>query len=154
MPDKVTLPRRYRPLGARMAAGVAAFVLIASIGFVWVMLPADARATFGLSERLTLLVVFGAAVAALNALFRTSATADEQGLTVKNGYKRHRYEWPEVVQISLSVNRPWALLDLADGETLSILAIQISDGDRAVRATRELAAVIAQHSPPDPEPGG
>jgi hypothetical protein len=150
MSDAFTLPRRYRPFGARMAAGIAAFVLVAAMAFLWLMLPAHTRATFGLGERLTLLVVFGAILIALNALFRTSATADAHGLTVRNAYKQHRYEWPEIVSITLSVNRPWALLDLADGTAVSVLAIQISDGQRAVRASRELATLIAQHSPPEP----
>jgi Bacterial PH domain len=150
MSVELSLPRRYRPFGARMAAGVAAVVLVAAMGFLWLMLPADTRATFGLSERLTLLVVFAGILVALNALFRTSATADEGGLTVTNAYRVHHYDWPELVRISLTANLPWALLDLADGTTVSVLAIQISDGQRAVRATRELATMIAQHSPPEP----
>jgi hypothetical protein len=145
----VVLPRSYRPFGARMATGIAAVVLVAAMAFLWLMLPAHTRATFRLSERITLGVFFGGVLVALNALFRTAAIADETGLTVRNGYRVRRFDWPEIIRISLSVNRPWALLDLADGTAVSVLAIQISDGDRAVRATRELAAVIAQHTAPD-----
>jgi hypothetical protein len=48
--------------------------------------------------------------------------------------------------VSLSPNRPWVLIDLADGETMSVLAIQGSDGERAVRHARELATVLAQQT--------
>jgi hypothetical protein len=150
MPEPVALPRRYRPLGARIATGVAGVVLVAATAFIWLSLPGRVRATFGLAERVTLVVIFAAVLVALNAVFRTSALADEGGLTVTNGYVRRRFTWPEVVRISLSANRPWALIDLADGSTLSVMAIQGSDGERAARDTHELARVIRQRSTPPP----
>jgi hypothetical protein len=148
MPEPLVLPRRYRPFGARIAAAVAATVLVAITAFIWLSLPASIRATFGFAERATLVAIFVAVLAALNAMFRTSAQADEGGLTVTNGYVRRRFTWPEVVRVSLSANRPWALIDLADGSTLSVMAIQGSDGARATRATRELARVILERSTP------
>jgi hypothetical protein len=148
MPEPLGLPRHYRPFGARIAAAVAAFVLVAISAFIWLALPHSVRATFGLAERATLVAIFVAVLAVLNAMFRTSAEADEAGLTVTNGYVRRRFTWPEVVRISLGANRPWALIDLADGSTLSVMAIQGSDGDRATRATRELARVILERSRP------
>jgi hypothetical protein len=140
------LPRTYRPLGARVAAGVAAVVLIAAVGFLWSMLSADVQATFTPFQRITLAGVFAVFIALLNALFRTKAVADVDGLTVVNGYATHRLEWAEIVRISLTPNRPWALLDLADGDTVSVMALQTADGERASRSTRELAAVIARQS--------
>jgi hypothetical protein len=150
MPDPVALPRRYRPLGARIAAGVAAGVLVAATAFIWLSLPGSVRATFGIAEKATLVVIFAAVLVALYAMFRTSAEADEQGLTVTNGYVRRRFTWPQVIRVSLTANRPWALIDLADGSTLSVMAIQGSDGDRAARDTRELARVIRDRSTPPP----
>ncbi|MBA2560036.1 MAG: PH domain-containing protein [Propionibacteriales bacterium] len=148
MPDPVALPRQYRPFGARIAAGIAAVVLVAAMALLWLMLPSRVRAEFGLAQRATLVAFFAAVLAVLYGMFRTSATADETGLVVTNFYKVRRFHWPEIVQISLSANRPWALLDLADGTAVSVMAIQSSDGDRAVRAARELAGVLAQRSLP------
>jgi hypothetical protein len=148
MPDLLALPRSYRPFGARIAAAVAATVLVAAAAFIWLALPHTVRATFGVAERATLVAIFAAVVVALNAMFRTSAHADEGGLTVTNGYVKRRFGWPEVIRISLSASRPWALIDLADGSTCSVMAIQGSDGARADRATRELARVIAERSRP------
>jgi Bacterial PH domain len=148
MPDLLSLPRRYRPFGARIAAAVAATVLVALTAFVWLALPATVRNTFGVAERATLVAILVAVLAVLNAMFRTSAQADEEGLTVTNGYVRRRFTWPEVVRVTLSANRPWALIDLADGTTVSVMAIQGSDGARASRATRDLARVITERSSP------
>ena len=129
-----------------MASGLAAVVLVAAIAFLWVMLPGEVQADFGIGQRVTLIGFFVAVLVLLNAIFRTSATADSSGLTVVNGYKKRRYDWPEVVKVTLTPNRPWALLDLAEGETISVMAIQVSDGSRARAAARELAAVLAQQS--------
>jgi Bacterial PH domain len=148
MPEPLTLPRRYRPFGARIAAAVAAVVLVGFTAFIWLALPRSARATFGLAERLTVVVIYAAVLAVLNGMFRTSAHADDEGLTVTNGYVRRRFAWPQIVRISLGVGRPWALLDLADGTTVSVMAIQGSDGARADRATRDLKRVLAERSRP------
>jgi hypothetical protein len=148
MPEPLTLPRRYRPFGARIAAAVAAVVLVGFTAFIWLALPRSARATFGLAERLPVVVIYAAVLLVLNGMFRTSAHADDEGLTVTNGYVRRRFAWPQIVRISLGVGRPWALLDLADGSTVSVMAIQGSDGARADRATRDLKRVLAERSRP------
>jgi hypothetical protein len=144
--DPIALPTRYRPFGARLAAGAAGIVLTGAIAFLWLMLPGEVQDDFTVFERLTLIAFFLAVLVVLFAVYRSSATADEDGLTVVNGYRTHRYGWPEIVRVSLSPNRPWALIDLADGETMSVLAIQGSDGERAVRDVRQLATVLAQQS--------
>ena len=142
----MTPTRWYRPLGARVASAIAAVVLVASIAFLWVMLPAATKAGFGTFERVTLIALFATMLAVLHAMFRTSARADDSGLTITNGYRRRFFSWPEVVAVSLGRDHPWALVDLADGTTVSLMAIQSSDGDRARRATRDLAAVIASRT--------
>jgi hypothetical protein len=145
-PDMISLPRHYRPFGARLATAAAGSVLTGAVVFLWLMLPGEVQDDFTVFERGTLIAFFIAVLVILFAVYRSSATADEDGLTVVNGYRTHRYRWAEIVRVSLSPNRPWALIDLADGETMSLLAIQGSDGDRAVRNARELATVLAQQS--------
>ncbi|MEJ7706981.1 MAG: PH domain-containing protein [Nocardioidaceae bacterium] len=146
MPEQVELPRRYRPYGARCAAAIAAGALALSMAFLWVMLSQEVKATFSTFQRLTLLAFFATILFLLNAIFRTSAQADVDGLSVINGYKVRRFDWAEVLRVSVHSNRPWALLDVSDGSTVSVMAIQISDGDRARRAARELAIIIQQQS--------
>lgn len=146
MPAPVDLPRLYRPKGARIAAALAAAALVAAMAGLWLMLSDDVRASFSFPQRATLLGFFAAVLAGLFGLYRTCARADDAGLTVVNGYRIHRYEWAEVVRVSLGPHRPWALLDLADGSTASVMAIQSADKVLATRSVRELAAVVAHHS--------
>lgn len=150
MSESVALPHTYRPLGARVAAAGAAIALIAMLAFLWVMLSDEVQAQFSLFQRLTLVVVFGAMVFVLYGVFRTAARAEDRGLTVVNGFVVRRLEWTQIVRLSLSRNRPWALLDLDDGSTVAVMAIQSADGVRATRSARELAAVIADRTSIDP----
>jgi Bacterial PH domain len=145
-PERIALPKRYRPFGARLATAAAAVVLTGAVAFLWLMLPDDVQAAFTFFDRLTLLFFFVVVLAVLFAVYRSVAIADDSGLTVVNGYRRHRYRWAEIVRVSLSSHRPWALIDLANGETMSVFAIQGSDGERAIRNARELAAVLAQQT--------
>jgi hypothetical protein len=145
-PQPVALPRTYRPLGARLATVVAGTALTVAATVLWRLLTDDIRAQFTLGQRVTLLLIFAAILIVLNGVYRTAAIADDAGVTVVNGYRRHRFEWAEVVRVSLGTHRPWALLDLADGSAVAVMAIQSADGDRATRAVRELAVLLADHT--------
>jgi hypothetical protein len=61
---------------------------------------------------------------------------------VVNGYKRRELDWPEIVAIHLPAGAPWAVLDLADGTTCPVMAIQGSDGGRAKTAVRQIRSLI------------
>ncbi len=148
-PPSVALPHTFRPLGARIATAIAAATIVASVAFLWMMLPGEVQAEFSVAQRITLLGFFVAVLVVLYGIFRTSARATDQGLTVVNGYRRHELEWGQLIRISLTPNRPWALLDLDDGTTLAVMAIQSADGKRGTTSAREVARVIAVKSLPD-----
>lgn len=154
MPDVVTLPHSWRPFGARLAAVCGAVGLTVVVTFLWLMLSDEVQGKFTVFQRLTLIGVLVVILALLNGIFRTSAVADEQGLTVTNGYKVRRFEWAQILRVSLHRNRPWALLDLSDGNALPVMAIQVSDGRRAQLAARELAVLVSRRSAARPADGG
>ena len=137
-----TLPITYRPLGARVASAVAAGAIVFIVTFLWVLLPGEVQEDFSVFQRVTLIGFFVAILVVLNGIFRTSAKATLGGLDVVNGYHKHRLEWGQIVRVSLSANRPWALIDLDDGTSMSVMAIQTSDGPRAQRAARHLAVLV------------
>jgi hypothetical protein len=85
-----------------------------------------------------------------HALARCRVDADEEGLTLVNGYRTHRLAWQQVVAVTLRPGSPWAVLDLSDGTTRSAMGIQGSDGNRAVRHTRQLRALIEAHAADEP----
>jgi hypothetical protein len=146
MADPPALPKTYRPLGARMVAAVSGAVIIGVFAFLWLMLPEHVRAQFGWFQRATLLVFFVAVLVTLYGVFRTRAAVSTTGLSVTNGFRHYEFSWPQVVAISLGEHRPWALVDLSDGSTQAVMALQSSDGPRASASTREIATLIAARS--------
>ena len=74
---------------------------------------------------------------------RSRVVAEDDRLVVVNGFRRHVYDYAEIVAIHLSRGAPWATLDLADGTTMSTLAIQGSDGDRAYAAVRQIRRLLS-----------
>ena len=82
----------------------------------------------------------------LYALIRSRAEAHADRLVVVNGYRRREYAWPEIVAVHMPPGAPWVTLDLADGETASVMGIQGSDGVRAQEAVRTLRRIVARQS--------
>jgi hypothetical protein len=134
-------------LGVRVAAGALGLMLIALIVAVWIGLGAEVRSQFTTFQRATLVFIALLLVGCWNALVRSRVTASTAGLTVVNGYRTRRYEWSQVIGVSLRRGAPWGTLDLSDGTTISLIGVQGSDGQRARRAVREIRATIAANTP-------
>jgi hypothetical protein len=147
-PDRVvSLPRTWRPLGPRLAAGVSVGVLLLVVLFLWLGFDAETRASVTPFQRGTVFVLMLLGFVALYALIRSRVDAEMDRLVVVNGYRRHDLEWAEVVAVRMPQGAPWVTLDLADGTTLSALAIQSSDGRRAQVALRELRWLVDRPRP-------
>lgn len=146
MPTDQSLPHTWRPFGARIAATVLGGMLLAVVLTVWIAWGADVRSRFTPFQRSTLVFLGLLALACWFALVRSRVTAHPGGVTVVNGYRRRELEWSQVVAVNLRRGAPWAGLDLSDGTSISLLAIQGSDGQRAVRAVRELRDLVAANS--------
>lgn len=140
--DEVTLPQTFRPLGVRLAIYVLGAMLVLVCVVTWYAFPPQIRAQFNVLERLTL-VGFGVMFAvAGQALARSRLLAEADGLTVVNGYKKRRFDWNQVLAVTLRPGSPWAVLDLSDGTSTAAMGIQGSDGARAGRQVRELSRLI------------
>jgi hypothetical protein len=140
------LPHTWRPLGVRLAVvffgGLLAVVCVAA----WIAVGSDVRARVSLFQRGTLVVIAGMAAAVAWGLMRCRVTAREAGVEIVNGYRRHVYEWAEILAVHLPRGAPFATLDLADGTTATAMAIQSADGGRAGVAVRELRALVERIS--------
>jgi hypothetical protein len=137
------LPITWRPYRARIVSLAVAAVVIVVVVVVAVILPSAGGRPWPLFDRLGI-VAIGAAVAGF--LWRQSAvhlSADESGLHVVNLFRSRRLEWAEVVAVTMREGDPWLVLDLSDGQTLSVMGIQSTDGARARKAGRELRALVA-----------
>lgn len=147
MPGEQSLPRTWRPFGARIAATVLGAMLLAVVLTVWIAWGADVRSRFTPFQKSTLVFLGLMALGCWFALVRSRVTAHRGGVTVVNGYRRRELEWSQVVAVNLRRGAPWAGLDLSDGTSISLLAIQGSDGQRAIAAVRELRALVTANSP-------
>jgi hypothetical protein len=136
------LPHTWRPLGVRVAVAGLGLMLLVVCAAAWFGFDESVRDRFTLLQRLTVLVM-GAGFAACGwALARARVTAEMEALVVVNGFRTRRLEWEEVLAIHLTTGAPWATLDLADGTTISAMAFQGSDGQRARDGVRQVRALI------------
>lgn len=136
------LPRTWRPLGPRVAGLVAAAALLAVGAGAWFSFDGETQASFTPFQRGTIAALTLLALAVIHALVRSRVVAEEGRLVVVNGYRRRELHWAEVVSVNLPQGAPWVSLDLADGRTQAVMAIQGSDGARARRAVRDLRALV------------
>lgn len=136
--------RIWRPLGVRIVGFISGAFLVITLIAVWYSWSKDIRDQFTPFQFATIYVLCGLIFLAWHALVRCRVEARASGLTVVNGYRRHEYEWAQVVSINLPRGAPWASLDLSDGSTAPVLAIQGSDGRRAVEAVRELRSLAQE----------
>ena len=150
--DAEQLPIRFRPLGVRVVALALAVALGLITTVIWFQLPADVQASFTVLQRATVGLIALLGLVILHALTRCRVDADEEGLTVVNGYRTHRYQWGQLIAVALRPGNPWAVLDLSDGTSQSLVGIQGSDGARAQRQVRRLRALIEAHSAAEPGP--
>jgi hypothetical protein len=138
----VPLPRHWSPLGPRIMGVGLTVCLIVIVGAGWLAFDPETRAAFTIFQRGTLIFFGLLYLSLMYGLLRSHAVAYPDRLVVVNGYRKRSYEWPQIVAARLPPGAPWVTLDLADGETVSVLGIQSSDGARARRALRELRSLV------------
>ena len=137
-----------RPQRLRVIAVVVTIVLAVLTTIGWFALPVSVRVLFTVSQRLTVLGVLAFLVVAIVAAAGSFVRADSDGLTIRNGLRRHVVCWDRVHKIILRSGDPWALLlikpvsgefevDL-DADKRMLMGIQASDHAYAAAAVAEL----------------
>lgn len=123
-------------LARRVSLGLALVVALATVALV-VALPMTSTDRVGF-------LLFAAGVcwfcwrqASVRAL------PDDGGLTVRNLLVTTRLEWADVVAVRFGDGRPWVQLDLANGDTLAVMAVQRADGAFGEQEARRLATLVA-----------
>ena len=147
----------FRPRRGRMVARALQWVVLALFGVVALVLPAIAGgAAWDVSDRIMLFSI-GVMIAWVAHRYASIvAVPSRDGLVVRNLVLTRTLTWPEVVGLQFGGGAPWVSLDLADSDTLAVMAIQKADGDLAVREASRLAALVhALGEQPEPgRPGG
>ncbi len=134
------VPRRSRAVGLGVAAGEVVVLTVLAL-----VLPGEGIGGFRWYDRLGIVLVALAVAGVLWVFGTVRAVPSEQGLLVRNLTTRRRLEWAEIVQVQFGGGGPWAVLDLSDGSTLPVMAIQRADGAHGQRLARRLATLVALH---------
>jgi hypothetical protein len=111
-------------------------------GVIAVVMPSQVDGRWGLGDRL---MFFGLGVAVALIAWRYAsivAVPSRTGLVVRNLVLTRTLTWPEVVGIQFGGGEPWVTLDLEDGDTVAVMAIQKADGPVAGREAPRLAALV------------
>ena len=138
---------RVRPVRLRRVCAVLAVAVVVAFAVVAVLLGGDpVGAPSGVGDQIAMFCLGLLVAGGVLLVGRPSLEADERGLRVRNILASHDVPWTVVTAVSFRDGFPWASLDLADDETLALLAVQASDGERAVAAVRALRALHARHS--------
>jgi hypothetical protein len=121
---------------------VVAWSSLGVFGVIAVVMPAQADGRWGVGDRL---MFFGLGVAVALVAWRYAsivAVPSRAGIVVRNLMLTRTLTWPEVVGIQFGGGEPWVTLDLEDGDSVAVMAIQKADGPVAGREASRLAALI------------
>ncbi|HEX7349679.1 PH domain-containing protein [Brachybacterium sp.] len=128
-----------RPRAVRVAAySSAAIVMAGMIGGALLITSFQWGGRLGLIGAGVLVVLFCHLEASVK------VTARPEMLEVRNLLRTRSLDWAEVIGISFPMGDPWAHLDLADGSTLPLHAIQRYDGRRAIDAAHLLQRLMRE----------
>jgi hypothetical protein len=145
----VSGPRRVvsRPVVLTRVCWAVALVVVAVFAVVAVALgggpPGDAQ--FRTPDQVAM-VGLGLLVAlGVLAFTRARVEADSSGIRVRNVLAERTFPWAVVRAVRFDENASWASLELHDDETVALLGVQASDGDRAVDTVVALRALLKQN---------
>ncbi|MFC4337807.1 PH domain-containing protein [Salininema proteolyticum] len=137
----------YRPLKARVGAWATAAVLFLTFGGLSFTFGAT-TAGGGAVTTADHLGMWGlGAVAAFVVLIftRPRVRVTDRGIEVRNLGSPTFLPWEVVEGLSFPKGVPWATLELADDDEISLMAVQTTDKARALEATKRLRTLLEEH---------
>ncbi|MFC7406720.1 PH domain-containing protein [Georgenia alba] len=137
----------FRPRAARVVALVLAVLTVAGTLTIVIGMPRMVGDDFGPADQIGTLLLAGGICWFLYRQAAVRARPSEGGLRVRNLIRTRDVEWAEIVSVNFGAGDPWVYLDLSDGETLAVMAVQSADGERGRAEARRLATLVALHEP-------
>ncbi|WP_033341069.1 PH domain-containing protein [Catenuloplanes japonicus] len=147
---------RLRPQRVRVVCYVAAVAVLAVFTLVGVGLSGrmnqQQTTVFHLGDQIAMIGL--GVLAAIGVLWftRPRVEADAQGVRVRNLAGAYQLPWEVVRSIRFDQHSPWAFLELADDESVAMLAVQTADKDYAVQGVRALRALHHEATSRDATP--
>jgi hypothetical protein len=145
MVTRAELHAPFRSRRGRLVGWIAVVCVCGAMLVSAAILPWSGPSAVGWYDRAGFLVLAVLLGWGLSRFALVAADPSEAGLVVRNLLLTRRLEWAEVVGIRYGSGDPWVSLDLADGDTLAVMAIQRADGEHARAEAGRLATLIALH---------
>ena len=130
----------YRPLGSRVVAVLAGVCLTIVLAVMWFAFDASVRESITAVEEATLLLFLATALIMLYGIARTRVAYDDDGVRIRNGFREHRLTWTQVDELRLDPGMAWATIRTDEGTRVFVMAVQATDGDRALAQLRQMRA--------------
>jgi hypothetical protein len=128
---------RLRRVCAVLAAGtVVTFSVIALL-----LHGTSEGVRFGSTDRIAMVGLGLVVAAGILALGRPRVEADERCIRVRNVIGSHTVPWELVRAVTFPDGSPWVSLELVNGDTLAVMAVQAADRERAVATVQALRAL-------------
>ncbi|RLV55442.1 PH domain-containing protein [Aeromicrobium phragmitis] len=124
--------RSFRPVAVSLIMWLSTAILVVLMIVIGRALPEDV--VFTVSQAATLWAFVALVALLAYAVSRSRVHADDEGLTVVNGFRRRRLRWDEVGSIAMREGAPWPTLVTREDERVILFAIQGSDGAAAREA--------------------
>ncbi len=146
MTDQPAGGERFRPFVSRRARVVATVMGTLSLvlfGAMAVVLPANAGLTTWQGGDRALVALIGVLIAAGCWRYASiRAVPGPDGLVVRNLVVTRRVAWAQVIGVQFGGGAPWVTLELADTDTVAVMAIQLADGAAAQQEAVRLAGLV------------
>ncbi len=142
------VPRVLRLVCALLAVAVVVVMVVVAL----ITQPSDALVPFDVADRVAiggLGVFIGAGILWMG---RSRVDADASGIRVRNVLGGRTLPWDAVRSVRFDRKAWWATLELANGDALSLTALQAVDGERAATAVEGLRALLAADRAARPAP--
>ncbi len=153
MPD---LYADFKPRMTRRFAQVAMVALVLGALFLVITSPGSDGIGYPLLDMLGIAAILAMCLWLLWRHGSVHASVTDKGLTVRNLIHTTELTWPEIESVLFGAGRPWVQLDLTNGHTLAVMAIQSADGAYSTQEARRLATLVVGHgeaTEPQPDEG-
>ena len=143
-----------RPRRLVVVCRLVAAVVLAAFGVLALLLPRGSSdgQQFGVADQVAFFGIGVLLAAAVLLLTRARVRADAWGVRVRNVLGERAFPWQVVVAVALPEGSSWAQLELHDDETIALLAVQTSDGERSVEAVLALRGLLRESRSVQPGP--
>jgi hypothetical protein len=143
-----------RPQRLRVVCWVSALVIVAVFTLVASALRGgtEGGGTFAAGDQAAMVGLGVLLAAGVLAMSRPRLVADADGLRIRNIVGGYTLPWAVVRSIRFDDHSPWVSLELADDDTVPVMAVQAADKAYAVSAVRRLRALLEAHQA-EPGPG-